>query len=156
MQIRIIAVGQRLPGWINQGVEEYQKRFPRELKLSLTEIQAGRRSKSGNVEKAMKEEHQRILDSLIPGAHLVILDERGRQKTTLELADNLRDWMQDGEDICLVIGGADGIHSELKKQAREIWSLSALTLPHGLARVLLMEQLYRAWTVVNKHPYHRE
>ena len=156
MQIRIFAVGQRLPAWINQGVEEYQKRFPRELNLSLSEIPAGRRSKSANPEKAMKEECDRILDGLSPGTHLIVLDEHGRRQATNDLAGHMRNWMQEGRSIGLVIGGADGLHAELKKQANESWSLSDLTLPHGLARILLLEQLYRAWTLINNHPYHRQ
>ncbi len=156
MRITILSVGQRLPGWINQGVAEYQKRFPAELKLSLKEIPAGKRTKSATSEKALKQECARIVEAIPERDQLIVLDERGKKLSTRDLADNMGQWLQDGENISFVIGGADGVHSELKKNAKQLWSLSELTLPHGLARVLLMEQLYRAWTVINRHPYHRE
>ena len=156
MRITILSVGQRLPGWINQGVSEYQKRFPPELKVSLKEIPAGKRTKSGNTDKALQQEYERLIEAIPKRDRVIALDERGKKQSTRVLANNLGNWLQDGETISFVIGGADGLHSELKQNAKELWSLSDLTLPHGLARVLLMEQLYRAWTVINRHPYHRE
>ncbi|NKB36131.1 MAG: 23S rRNA (pseudouridine(1915)-N(3))-methyltransferase RlmH [Gammaproteobacteria bacterium] len=156
MRITILSVGQRLPDWINQGVAEYHKRFPAELKVSLKEIPAGKRTKSSSTEKALKQECSRIIEAIPERDQIIVLDERGRKRNTRDLAENMANWLQEGENISFIIGGADGLHSELKEKARELWSLSDLTLPHGLARVLLMEQLYRAWTVINRHPYHRE
>jgi len=156
MQITIVTVGIRLPGWINQGVSEYQKRMPPELRVNLSEIVPTKRNKSAGTEKILKQEAERISVAIAKGSHLIVLDERGKTQTTTALAKNMRSWMQDGKNICFVIGGADGIHETLKQQANESWSLSDFTLPHGLARVLLTEQLYRAWTVIKNHPYHRQ
>ena len=156
MQITIVAVGVRMPTWINQGVTEYQKRFPPELKVKLTEIPSSKRTKSANSDRILKQEAERISAAVPDGCHVIVLDEHGKTQRTTALAKNMASWMQNGKSIALVIGGADGIHADLKKQANEIWSLSDLTLPHGLARVFLMEQLYRAWSVLKKHPYHRE
>ncbi len=156
MQITIVAVGIRLPGWINQGVSEYRKRMPPELRVNLTEIVPAKRSKSAGTEKILKQEADRISAAIPKGDHLVVLDERGKTQATAALAQNLTAWMQDGNNICFVIGGADGVHETLKNKANELWSLSDFTLPHGLARVVLTEQLYRAWTVTKKHPYHRQ
>ncbi len=155
MQITIVAVGLRMPTWVNQAVSEYQKRFPPELKVQITEVSAGKRSKSVDQEKTLKQEAERIKAAIPKGCHVIVMDEYGKTQRTTALAKNMTSWMQDGLRIALIIGGADGIHSDLKKQANEIWSMSDLTLPHGLARVLLVEQLYRAWSVIQKHPYHR-
>lgn len=146
----------RLPGWVNQGVNEYKKRFPPEINVQLTEIQPIKRSKSVNVETILKQEAERISKAFVKGNHLIVLDEHGKTRRTTMLAGNMDSWMREGKNISFVIGGADGVHEDIKNKADELWSLSDFTLPHGLARVLLMEQLYRAWTVINKHPYHRE
>jgi len=156
MQITIIAVGIRLPGWINQGVSEYQKRMPPELRVNLAEIVPTKRNKSASTEKILKQECERIMAAIPKDAYLIVLDERGKSQATTALAKTMESWMQDGRNICLVIGGADGIHETLKQKASESWSLSDFTLPHGFARVLLTEQLYRAWTVIKNHPYHRQ
>jgi 23S rRNA (pseudouridine1915-N3)-methyltransferase len=156
MQIAITAVGIRLPSWVNQGVKEYSKRFPPEIKLQLNEIQPVKRGKSANTEKILKQEAERIGTAIPKGSHVIVLDEHGMKQRTTTLANNMEAWMQEGKNIVFVIGGADGIYEELKNSANESWSLSDFTLPHGLARVLLIEQLYRAWTVIKQHPYHRE
>jgi 23S rRNA (pseudouridine1915-N3)-methyltransferase len=156
MRISILAVGTRLPGWINQGVGEYSKRFPPEIKFQINEIQADKRSKSSTAEKVLKAEAGRISAAISKGSHLIVLDEKGKKQRTTTLAKNMESWMREGINIDFVIGGADGIHKDLKERANERWSLSDFTLAHGLARVLLVEQLYRAWTVIRNHPYHRE
>ena len=156
MQITIVAVGARLPTWINQGVAEYSKRFPPEISVHLAEIMPARRNKSATTEKILKQEADRIGSAIPKDSHIIVLDERGKPQRTVALAKKMESWMQDGKNIALVIGGADGIHDDIKTRANERLSLSDFTLPHGLARVLLMEQLYRAWTVIKKHPYHRE
>jgi 23S rRNA (pseudouridine1915-N3)-methyltransferase len=156
MKITILAVGTRLPNWINQGVAEYSKRFPPEVKVEINEIQADKRSKSSTPEKTLKAEAGRISAAITKGSHLIVLDERGKKQGTTALAKNMESWMLEGKNIVFVIGGADGIYEDIKDTAQELWALSDFTLPHGLARVLLIEQLYRVWTVIRKHPYHRE
>jgi 23S rRNA (pseudouridine1915-N3)-methyltransferase len=156
MQITIVAVGMRLPSWVNQGVNEYIKRFPPEVNVQLSEINPIKRNKSATREKILKQEADRIVIAIPKGSHIIVLDEHGKTQRTTVFAKNMDSWMREGKNISFIIGGADGIHEEIKKKANELWSLSDFTLPHGLARVLLTEQLYRAWTVIKKHPYHRE
>lgn len=156
MQITIVAVGMRLPSWANQAVKEYSKRLPPEINLQLSEIQPVKRSKSAGAEKILKQEAERIGSAIPKGSHIIVLDEHGKTQRTTVLAKHMDTWMRYGKNIAFVIGSADGIHEDIKKKADELWSLSDFTLPHGLARVLLIEQLYRAWTVIKKHPYHRE
>lgn len=156
MQITIVAVGMRLPSWANQAVKEYSKRFPPEINLRLSEIQPIKRNKSAGAEKILKQEAERISSAIPKDSHVIVLDEHGKTQRTTVLAKHMDAWMRYGKNITFVIGSADGISEDIKKKADELWSLSDFTLPHGLARVLLIEQLYRAWTVIKKHPYHRE
>jgi len=156
MHIHLIAVGQKMPGWVKTGYDEYAKRLPANFSLKLVEISPGQRSKSSDPKRAIEEESQKILNAIPNGAHVIALDERGKQWTTLKLADNMRDWMQDGRDVALLVGGPDGLSQEVKQRAEQLWSLSQLTLPHPLVRVFLSEQIYRAWSVTQGHPYHRE
>ena len=156
MHIHLIAVGQKMPGWVKTGYDEYAKRLPNNFSLKLIEIAPGQRSKSTDPRRAIEEESQKILNAIPNGAHVIALDERGKQWTTLKLADNMRDWMQDGRDVVLLVGGPDGLSKEIKQRAAYLWSLSPLTLPHPLVRVFLAEQIYRAWSVTQGHPYHRE
>jgi 23S rRNA (pseudouridine1915-N3)-methyltransferase len=154
MRIHLLAVGQRLPDWMNQGFAEYARRLPHECRLELQEIPPGRRSGKGDAERARQEEGERILKAL-GNDRLIALDERGKSPDTLKLADWLGDWLMDGRDLSLVIGGADGLDKAVLDRAERRWSLSPLTLPHGLVRVVVAEQLYRAWSVRAGHPYHR-
>lgn len=156
MHIYLIAVGQKMPGWVKTAYDEYAKRLPSNFSLKLIEIPPGQRSKSTDPKRAIAEESQKILNAIPNGAQVIALDERGKQWTTLKLADNMRDWMQDGRDIALLVGGPDGLSKEIKQKAELLWSLSPLTLPHPLVRVFLSEQIYRAWSVTQGHPYHRE
>jgi 23S rRNA (pseudouridine1915-N3)-methyltransferase len=144
-----------MPDWVELGFKEYTKRMPREAMVELIELKPGQRSGS-SVERAMETERDRILAALPAGCRKIILDERGAAWTTMRLADKLKQWQQDGRDIAFVIGGADGLHADVKKQADDLLQLSALTMPHGMVRVLLAEQLYRAVAINQGHPYHRE
>lgn len=155
MKLTILAVGHRQPDWVNAGCAEYLKRMPRELPLGITEIKPeGRGSKTR--EQLLAAEKGRIREHLPNNFRLVVLDERGDDLTTLKLAKRLEAWMQDGRDVALLIGGADGLDEEFKQKADDKLRLSSLTLPHGMARLLLCEQLYRAVSVLKNHPYHRE
>ena len=156
MQINIVAVGNRQAGWVDSGVDEYLKRFPPELKVKINQVPAVKRGKSNNRQIVTRQEAERI-DACIPGSHrLVVMDEKGKSLDTLALAKVIESWMQEGINASFVIGGADGVDTSLLKRADDVWNLSSFTLPHGLARILLIEQLYRAWTVIQNHPYHRQ
>jgi 23S rRNA (pseudouridine1915-N3)-methyltransferase len=155
MRLFILAVGHKMPGWIETAFAEYAKRMPPELRIELKEIKPGQRSNSRTAETVMAAEAQRIEAALPRGCRLVCLDERGQDLTTMRLARSLTTWQQDGRDVAFVIGGADGLDPALKSRADTLIRLSSLTLPHGMVRVLLAEQLYRAWSINANHPYHR-
>ena len=155
MKLAVLAVSHRQPGWVSEGCAEYVRRMPRELPLTVAEIKPEPRG-SKTREQLLTAERGRIRDALPAGSRIVVLDERGDDLTTLKLARRLEAWMRDGRDVALLIGGADGLDEELKAQADDRLRLSSLTLPHGLARLLLCEQLYRAVSVLKNHPYHRE
>ncbi|HEX6829066.1 MAG TPA: 23S rRNA (pseudouridine(1915)-N(3))-methyltransferase RlmH [Burkholderiales bacterium] len=155
MKFIVLAVGSRMPAWIDAGFEEYARRLPRGARIELREIKPEKRT-GGGTERILETEAQRIRAALPPGCETVVLDERGRVLTTAELAAQIARWQEAGRDIAWIIGGADGLHPKLKREADRIVSLSALTLPHGLARVLLAEQLYRAVSLLAGHPDHRE
>ena len=155
MQVIIAAVGHKMPTWINTGFDEYARRMPAECRLLLKEIKPVERSGSKTAETAMAIERTRIEAALPKGARIIALDERGRDLTSVQLSSHLESWQQDGRDVALVIGGADGLDAEFKAQADMLLRISSLTLPHGMVRVLLAEQLYRAWTITQNHPYHR-
>ncbi len=154
MHIRVLAVGTRQPAWVNSAVKEYVQRLPRSWRFALKEIPAAPRGNQGT-STAANREGQSILSQLGDGERLIALDERGQQVTSVGLADWIDAWQSDGRDVCLCIGGADGLSADCLQRAERHWSLSKLTLPHGLARVLLVEQLYRAWSLQTGHPYHR-
>lgn len=155
MKLRIISVGHKMPDWVETACQEYLKRMPREASVEIVEIKPDKRAAGKNSEVVQEAEAKRILEA-VDRDLLVVLDERGQEVTTLQLAERFSGWLSGGRDIALVVGGADGLHASLKQQASWLWSLSRLTLPHGMVRVLLTEQLYRAWSVINHHPYHRE
>lgn len=155
MRITLFAVGQRMPAWISEGFGDYIRRLKARLPVELVEIPAVRRS-SGDVDRARAEEGRRLLAVLRPQQHVVALDEHGRQRTSLELSKWLGQRMQSGSDLCFLVGGADGFAPEVLARAQERWSLSSLTLPHALVRVVFAEQIYRAVTLLDGHPYHRE
>lgn len=155
MKLHIVAVGHKMPGWVADGFDEYAKRMPPELRIELRELKPELRSGGRGAESVMAAERVRIEAALPKGARLVALDERGRDWTSMQLAQALPGWQQDGRDVALVIGGADGLDPQLKARADLLLRISSLTLPHGMVRVLLAEQLYRAWSITQNHPYHR-
>jgi len=156
MHIRLIAIGDRQPPWVDDAFGAYSGRFPREWKFRLDSIATARRTKNDKSNQAMVAESEQLLAKLKPNEQVVLLDERGKQLTSQLLADSVGNWQADGRDLSFVIGGPDGVSDECRSRADFIWSLSSLTLPHGLARVLYVEQMYRAWSLQMGHPYHRE
>lgn len=155
MKIRILAIGDRPPTWVRDGWAEYARRLPHPYAPALIELPAGVRGKGRDPVRAVAEEGERMLAALPKGAIAVALDERGQAWTTTELARRLDDWSREGRDLALLIGGPDGHAPAVRERAELAWSLSPLTLPHMLVRLLLIEQLYRAWTLNAGHPYHR-
>lgn len=155
MRIHLIAVGTRMPAWVTAGYEEYARRMPRECTLRLVEIAPGRRGKSAGVDQAVAAEGRQMLAALPKDCRVIALDVRGQGWDTEALAGRLQDWLGAGRDVALLVGGPDGLAAECLDRADSRWSLSPLTFPHALVRILLAEQLYRAWTLGAGHPYHR-
>lgn len=155
MQLIIAAVGHKMPGWVADGFGEYAKRMPPECRLVLKEIKPVERSSSKTAETVMALERERIETVLPKGGRVVALDEHGRDVTTTQLSQHLTQWQQQGGDVTFVIGGADGLDAGFKQAADMLLRVSSLTLPHAMVRVLLAEQLYRAWSITQNHPYHR-
>lgn len=155
MKLSILALGHRMPGWVQSGFEEYARRMPPEARIELIELKPEDRA-SKTIEKVLALEGARIEASVPRNAERIVLDERGTPLTTVMLAGWLRQWMDQGVSPCFIIGSADGVAPEVKKSARRTIALSGCTLPHGMVRVILAEQLYRAWSLLNNHPYHRE
>ena len=160
MKFQVMAVGHRMPAWINDGFSEYAQRMPREARIELVEIKPATRGKSGGGEKSAEKwmalEAARVAAALPARCVKVVLDERGKACTTADLARRIERWRQDGNDVAFIIGGADGTAPELQQGADLLLALSTFTLPHGLCRVMLAEQLYRAVSLLAGHPYHRE
>ena len=155
MRITIFAVGTRLPGWVNEGFRVYQQRMPRNITLDLEEIPMVSRSSKSRPGPAVEKEGERLLRRLKQQELMVALDEAGEPWTSADLAEKLQEWLQRHPRIALVIGGPDGLSAACKQRADLSWSLSPLTLPHGLVRIVVAEQIYRAWTMLQGHPYHR-
>ena len=156
MRIRLIVVGKKMPDWVETGYEEYARRMPRELSLELIEVPLAHRGKNPDIPRLMEKEGQQMLSHVRPQDHNVALEVHGRSMKTQQLAERLSFWQSQGKDINLFVGGPDGLSPECQQAADEAWSLSPLTLPHPLVRVILAESLYRAWSVNAGHPYHRE
>ena len=155
MQLIIAAVGHKMPSWIETGFTEYSKRMPAECRIVLKEIKPVERSGSKTAQTVMALERSKIEAAIPKQTRLIALDEHGKDLTTVQLAQLLTEWQQAGGDTCFIIGGADGLDAELKARANFTLRISSLTLPHGMVRVLLAEQLYRAWSITQNHPYHR-
>jgi 23S rRNA (pseudouridine1915-N3)-methyltransferase len=155
MKLRVVALGHRMPAWVTAGWDDYAKRLPREFAIELVVIKPEARDGGKPLARLLANEEARIV-SACKGALLIALDERGRSWTTREFADHLSRWRDDARDVAFVIGSADGLAESLKRSATAVVALSAMTLPHGLVRVLLAEQLYRATSLLAGHPYHRE
>lgn len=156
MHVRLIAVGDRQPSWVNSAFDDYVARLPRHWQFTLDAISTARRNKSESTRVAKDAEGIKILTKIRPADYVIALDERGRQSTSKQLAGKLEEWQTVGADLVFIIGGPDGLASDVLERANAQWSLSQLTLPHGLARILFAEQLYRAWSLSAGHPYHRE
>ena len=156
MRIHLIAVGKKMPEWVNSGFSEFSKRMPPELQINLIEVAPSIRNKSTPIDKNIKEEGERIQSTIPSNSMLIVLDEKGKKFSSIDLSNKMESWFPMGQDVSIVIGGADGIDPVIKQQADETWSLSSFTLPHALVRVVVAEQLYRAWSILKGHPYHRE
>ncbi|MGZ8217682.1 23S rRNA (pseudouridine(1915)-N(3))-methyltransferase RlmH [Methylomagnum sp.] len=155
MQIHLIAVGTRMPRWVTEGYEEYAKRLPRECELVLREIAPAKRGKNLEPARWMEDEGERILAALTRDDHVVALEVGGKAWTTPDLAENLAHWMTNTRRVALLVGGPDGLADACRQRANQQWSLSRLTLPHPIVRVVVAEQIYRAWSILQNHPYHR-
>lgn len=155
MRLNLLAVGNKMPAWVTDGYLEYSRRLPRECSLQIQEITPAKRGKTGSPLNWMREEESRILAAVPDSNHVVALDVKGKQWSTEQLADQLKSWMADGRDVALLVGGADGLSETCLQQAGQKWSLSTMTLPHPLVRIVVAEQIYRAWTILQNHPYHR-
>jgi len=155
MKLKIISVGHKMPSWVDTACGEYIKRMPRELPVEIIEIKPDKRAGGKNSQVVQEAEAQRILKAASKD-FLIACDEHGKEKTTLQLAEMLKSWQEMGRDISIVVGGADGLDQKLIKQADMRWSLSQLTMPHAFVRVLLTEQLYRAYSITQNHPYHKQ
>lgn len=155
MRIHLISVGTRMPAWVNAAYSDFSKRLPHECSLLLHEIEAGKRGKNTDIKRLIAGEGDRMLAAVPKHARCVALDVQGKQQSSETLADTLNEWMASGDDVALLVGGADGLAPACLQRATVRWSLSKLTLPHMLVRVVLAEQLYRAWSISRGLPYHR-
>ena len=144
-----------MPTWVEQGVYEYSKRLPAEIRLEIKEIPLGQRGKGADIKRAIASEGRLMLAAIPPADKVIALEVTGKALSTTQLASQLQDWQREGDNISLLVGGPDGLAPECLSRAQQQWSLSALTLPHPLVRVVLAEQIYRAWAINNNHPYHR-
>ncbi|MCC4264987.1 23S rRNA (pseudouridine(1915)-N(3))-methyltransferase RlmH [Oceanimonas baumannii] len=156
MKLQLVAVGTKMPAWVTTGFQEYQRRFPRDMPLELIEIAAGKRGKNADIDRILHKEGEQMLAAISKSARIVTLDIPGKPWTTEQLAEQLTRWQHDGRDVAILIGGPEGLAPACKAAAEQSWSLSPLTLPHPLVRVVAAESLYRAWSINNNHPYHRE
>ena len=155
MQINLITVGNRMPGWVIQGYDEYARRMPKECELVLKEVVPGKRVKNSDVTRIVRDEGKRMIDAIPAKTHVVTLDIPGKPWTTTELAAAMKRWLENGQNVALLVGGPEGLSDSVRDLARESWSLSRLTFPHPLVRIIVAEQIYRAWSILNNHPYHR-
>lgn len=155
MHIHLLAVGQKMPGWVGEACAEYLKRLPPEIKLRTVRVPLIKRGKNPDIRRIVRDESKSLLAAVPAGCQLVVLDVSGKRVTTEKFSIILNDWMKQGQDIALVIGGPDGVSDELLLKAHLKLSLSEMTYPHPLVRVMVVEQLYRAWSILNHHPYHR-
>ncbi|MFD2229325.1 23S rRNA (pseudouridine(1915)-N(3))-methyltransferase RlmH [Alkalimarinus sediminis] len=156
MKIKLIAVGTRMPAWVNDGYDEYARRMPAEFSLELVEIPLGQRGKNADIDRIIKREGEQMLASVESSDYVIALEVNGRNWSTEKLAKQAETWQMAGRNVVLLVGGPDGLSDACRARADQQWSLSPLTLPHPLVRVLLAEQLYRAWSITRNHPYHRQ
>ena len=155
MNIHLIAVGDKMPRWVQDGYQDYARRMPPECGLLLREISARHRGKNADIPRITRDEGKQMLAAIPKTSRVIALEVNGRGWNTEQLATQLENWMADGRDVALLVGGPEGLAPECRKRADQLWSLSPLTLPHPLVRVVVAEQLYRAWSILRNHPYHR-
>ena len=155
MQIHLIAVGNRMPSWVRHGYEEYAVRLPHECRLNLIEISPLKRTKGADIDRIIEQEGEKILEAIPAGCLVIALEVQGKAWSTEDLSAQMESWMQQGVDVALLVGGPEGLSHACRERANQLWSLSPLTLPHPMVRVLLAEQLYRAWSILKNMPYHR-
>lgn len=156
MKIQLVAVGTKMPAWVETGYKEYSRRFPKDMPLELLEITAGKRGKNADIKRILEQEGVKTMQAIPKGNRIVTLEVTGKPWTTEQLAVELDKWKHDGRDVSILIGGPEGLAPECIQASEQRWSLSALTLPHPMVRVITAEALYRAWSVTTNHPYHRE
>lgn len=154
MKIDLIAIGKKMPSWIQTGINHYQKQLPRELNFKLITPEAQKR-KGNNIERIKELEGELLLKASADANLIIAFDEHGKQQSTKEFANTMKNWQQNGDNVALLIGGADGLSDTVKQHAHQLWGLSSLTLPHSMARLLTLEQIYRAHSLLTNHPYHR-
>ena len=155
MRIHLLAIGTRMPAWVDAGYQEYANRLPPECSLVLHEITAEKRGKNADTRRIQEKEAQKLLDAMPKGARIVALDVKGRGWSTEQLSAQMQQWMLDGRDVALLVGGPEGLTDACRERADQLWSLSPLTFPHPLVRIVVAEQLYRGWSILANHPYHR-
>ena len=155
MRINLIAIGKKMPEWLNSGIHHYQKQLPSSYNFTLTSLEAQNR-KTNKIDKIKTLEGNMLLEAAKGSTTLIAFDELGKQQSSRMIAKSIETWQLNGDNVALIIGGADGLSSELKQQCHYIWGLSNLTMAHSIARLLVIEQLYRAHTLLTNHPYHRE
>lgn len=156
MKIQLVAVGTKMPKWVEEGYKEYERRFPRDYSLELVEITAGKRGKNADIKRILQQEGERTLAAIPKGNRIVTLEVTGKPWKTEQLAEQMQRWHLDGRDVSLLVGGPEGLAPECIAVSEQKWSLSPLTLPHPLVRIVVAESLYRGWSLNNNHPYHRE
>ncbi|MDX1506074.1 MAG: 23S rRNA (pseudouridine(1915)-N(3))-methyltransferase RlmH [Spongiibacter sp.] len=155
MRVSLLCIGGKMPAWVEDGVAEYRKRLPAEIQLDIRELPMAKRGKTTDIRRAIAQEGEALLAAVPKGDVVIALDVLGKSVSTESLAASLRQWQMEGDNISILVGGPDGLAAECLSAARQKWSLSAMTLPHPLVRVVFAEQLYRAWTILANHPYHR-
>lgn len=155
MRIKLIAVGSKMPKWIVEGFTDYVKRLPKDFALELVEIPMSPRGKNADIAKAIRKEGDAMLEAIPATDKVIAMEVLGKEWSTEQLAQQAEDWRMEGDNLSLLVGGPDGLDPRCTAKADQCWSLSKLTLPHPIVRVILAEQIYRAWTLMNNHPYHR-
>ncbi|WP_184463355.1 23S rRNA (pseudouridine(1915)-N(3))-methyltransferase RlmH [Zhongshania antarctica] len=155
MRVSLICIGTKMPAWVEEGVAEYRKRLPAEIQFDIKELPLPKRGKNTDIRRAIAQEGEAMTAAIPAGDRIIALDVLGKAVSTESLAEALASWQMEGDNISILVGGPDGLSPACLALARQKWSLSAMTLPHPLVRVLFAEQLYRAWTINNNHPYHR-
>ncbi len=156
MKIQLVAVGTKMPDWVQKGYLEYERRFPKDFSLELIEVAASKRGKNADIKRILQQEGERTMAAIPKGNRIVTLEVGGKPWDTPALAKNLEAWQLDGRNVSLLVGGPEGLAPQCIAASEQKWSLSPLTLPHPLVRVVVAESLYRAWSINNNHPYHRE